>query len=474
MKKKLIIIISVLSVLLVTGALILNYVTKKIYVKDFKENLEVEVFRKYKSPKVTFCYGNKISCKKLSYKTKGKVNIKKIGTYKIKYATTYKKEKFAKTLVVKVVDKTKPKIKVEGEFQSVCPTGKSSGVTISATDNYDGDITDKLKYKLDNNKLIYVVKDSSGNKASKSFDVTVSDNEKPSIVLNGSATLYIGTGSKYKEPGYTSVDNCDGDITSKVVVTGSVDTSKPGNYEIMYTSKDSFDNETTIKRIIKVFNVNNYSDEKSLGDKIIYLTFDDGPGPYTAKLLDVLNKYNVKATFFVTSQALTIGHEDMLKREYDEGHTVAIHSYTHNYAQIYKSLDAYMEDLLKMQDKIKTYTGHEAKIVRFPGGSSNTISRRYKNGIMTEAANKLNELGYKYYDWNITSGDAGGTTNTAQVAQNVINGLQPGRPNMVLQHDIKSFSVDAVETIIQHGLANGYTFAPITMDTPAVHQGINN
>ena len=472
MKKKLIIIVSILSILLVIVSVVINYTTKKIYVKDFKETIKTEVFKKYKAPKVTICYGNKISCKKLTYTIKDNVNNKKLGTYKVVYKANYKKESFSKTIKIKVVDTTKPVLKFEGEFKSVCPNGASTGMNVTATDNYDGDITKNIKYRLVNNKLTYIVKDSSGNKTKKNYDVTVNDDEKPNIVLNGEKTIYIGAGSEYNEPGYAAIDNCDGDISSRVVVAGRVDTSKPGSYEITYAIKDSFGNENSAKRIIKVFNVNTYNSEKSLGNKVIYLTFDDGPGPYTAKLLDILKKYNVKATFFVTGY--NDNFNDLLKREYDEGHTVAIHSYTHNYAQIYSSLDAYMDDLVKMQNKIKQYTGHESKIVRFPGGSSNTISRKYKNGIMTEASNKLNELGFKYYDWNISSGDAGNTTSTNVVISNVIGGLREGRANMVLQHDIKGFSVDAVESIIQHGLANGYIFAPITMDTPLVHQGINN
>ncbi len=474
MKKKLIILISVLSVLLVASGIILNFVTKKIYVKNFKQNIKTEVLKKFSNPKYVFCYGNKISCKKLKYTVKGKVNNKKVGIYKLIYTATYKKDNYTKILNVNVVDTKKPVLKIEGEFKSVCPNGTASGVKVTATDNYDGDLTNKIKYKLVDKELTYVVKDSSGNKTTKTVKVTINDTEKPSIVLNGDPTMYMGQNTKYQEPGYAAVDNCDGDVTKNVKVSGGVDTSKSGSYTITYTIKDSFGNENSAKRTIKVFAVNKYSGEKSLGNKVIYLTFDDGPGPYTAQLLDILKKYNVKATFFVTSQRLTNGYENLLKREYDEGHMVAIHSYTHDYASIYSSLDAYMDDLLKMQDKIKQYTGYETKIVRFPGGSSNTISRKYKNGIMTEAANKLNELGFKYYDWNITSGDAGGTTNTNQIISNVTGAIKEGRPNMVLQHDIKSFSVNAVEAIIQYGLANGYTFAPITMETPAVHQGINN
>ena len=92
---------------------------------------------------------------------------------------------------------------------------------------------------------------------------------------------------------------------------------------------------------------------------------------------------------------------------------------------------------------------------------------------MTELAKDVTDQGYKYYDWNVSSGDAGGTTSTSEVYQNVINGIQSHNVSVVLQHDIKSFSVDAVESIIQWGLANGYTFLPLTTSSPDVHHGIN-
>ena len=133
-----------------------------------------------------------------------------------------------------------------------------------------------------------------------------------------------------------------------------------------------------------------------------------------------------------------------------------------------------MQDLLKIQDKVKKYTGTESMIIRFPGGSSNTVSKRYKVGIMSELSNKVQELGFKYFDWTIASGDAGNTRDTNIIIKNVTSNFRQNSMNVVLMHDIKPYSVDAVESIIQYGLANGYTFAPLTMNSPNVHQKLNN
>lgn len=471
MNKKVFILILLLSFSFLFSVFYINYFSRNIYAKSFDDYEEVEVFKDYKNKKTNICYGTKYKCKKIPYKVKGSVNTKRLGTYVITYMSDYKDIHFSKSMKVKVIDTKKPKLIVEGAFTNVCPNGKTDNVKIVATDNYDGDITDKVKYKLQDNKIIYKVSDSSGNTIKKEFDVNIMDNEKPTIVLNDENILYLSVGSKFVEPGYVAIDNCDGNITDKVEVIGNVDTSKKGEYELTYKVKDEYENETVVKRIVKVFPKNNYK-PGVVSNKTIYLTFDDGPGAHTARLLDILQKYNVKATFFVTGY--NNNYNDLLKRESDEGHTVALHSYSHNYGIIYSSIDAYMEDLLKIQDKVKSYTGTQSKIIRFPGGSSNTISRRYRPKIMTDLTKKVEEIGFRYFDWTIISGDAGDTRDPNKIIENVINGIKENEPNVVLMHDIKSYTVDSIERIIEYGLANGYTFAPLTMESPIVHQKVNN
>ena len=344
-------------------------------------------------------------------------------------------------------------------------------MTYNSTDNYDGNLTDKIEYKLNGDRIIYKVTDSSGNITTKEYDVTIKDEEKPTLILNDDSTLYIALNTKYVEPGYVAIDNCDGNITEKVKVDGTVNTQKAGTYEIKYSVEDDFGNETIVKRTVKVFAKNNYT-PGVVSNKTIYLTFDDGPGKYTARLLDILKKYDVKATFFVTGYDNR--YNDLLTREYAEGHTVGLHSYSHNYGLIYTSTEAYMEDLLRIQEKVKGYTGYESKIIRFPGGSSNTISRRYRMGIMSTLASKVEELGFRYFDWTIMSGDAGNTKDPNKIYQNVTGSLKENGINVVLMHDIKEYTVNSVERIIEYGLANGYTFAPLTMESPVVHQRINN
>ena len=207
--------------------------------------------------------------------------------------------------------------------------------------------------------------------------------------------------------------------------------------------------------------------------KCVYLTFDAGyEAGYTENILKTLKENNVEATFFITGY--NNNYNDLITREHNEGHTVGLHSYSHNYSSIYRSVDAFMQDLLNIENKIYQYTGQYSKITRFPGGSSNTVSRKYKIGIMSELTKKLEELGYRYFDWTITSGDAGGTTSSSKIIENVTKSITENGANVVLMHDIKSYTVNAIENIIQYGLANGYKFAPLTMESPVVHQRVNN
>lgn len=130
--------------------------------------------------------------------------------------------------------------------------------------------------------------------------------------------------------------------------------------------------------------------------------------------------------------------------------------------------------MFKMQNIIYSMTGKKPTIMRFPGGSSNLISRRFCPGIMTDLTRSVLDSGFQYFDWNVSSGDAGETTNTSVVARNVINGVKGKKVSVVLQHDIHKYSVDAVEEIIVWGLNNGYTFKALDMTSPGMHHGVQN
>ena len=164
----------------------------------------------------------------------------------------------------------------------------------------------------------------------------------------------------------------------------------------------------------------------------------------------------------------------LIKREYDEGHTVALHSASHDYSYIYSSVDNYFNDLKTVHDRVLNITGYDSRIIRFPGGSSNTISRKYQNGIMSYLTKEVLNRSYRYFDWNISSGDAGETTDSHEVVKNVTTKLSHDKVNVILMHDIKSYTRDALKEIIEYGKNNGYTFDKLDEHNEMITQKVNN
>lgn len=203
--------------------------------------------------------------------------------------------------------------------------------------------------------------------------------------------------------------------------------------------------------------------------KRAYLTFDDGPSANTEKILDFLKANNIKATFFVIG---TQGYDDLYKRIVNEGHTLAIHSNTHQYDEIYKSVDAFMEDIGTLSTKLEKLTGVKPNILRFPGGSNNTVSNRYNStGIMDKIIQEVTKDGYHYYDWNVDSLDASAKLqNKDIIVKSVLDGARDMKNAIILMHDasIKTTTVDALPEIVEGLRKEGYVFDRITEETPVV------
>lgn len=222
------------------------------------------------------------------------------------------------------------------------------------------------------------------------------------------------------------------------------------------------------------------NDEETLVSEptgIIYLTFDDGPSTeITPQILDILKEKDVKATFFIVGYTTGSERGNLVNREIAEGHTVALHGTSHDYSAIYSSLDALTENFISLQEKVFNDTGYLSTIIRFPGGSSNTVSKKYCTGIMTAATEHLSELGFTYFDWNVDSEDAGSAHSSQEVYENVTSTLVKGRSNVVLMHDSSSkvYTLGALESIIDFGLENGYEFRAINSDTSQVKHKVSN
>ena len=207
-------------------------------------------------------------------------------------------------------------------------------------------------------------------------------------------------------------------------------------------------------------------DETTVQQKRVYLTFDDGPSIYTGQILDILKANDIKATFFV------IAREDesywpYYTRILEEGHTLGMHSYTHDYNQVYASLDSFETDVNSLSQFLYDRTGEYPTIYRFPGGSSNTVS----NVPMEECIAYLNEQGITYYDWNALNGDAvSSELPPEKLVENIMNSVRQNNTSIVLMHDMQSrhTTVESLQSLIDTLKDEGYEILPIDENTPLI------
>lgn len=292
-----------------------------------------------------------------------------------------------------------------------------------------------------------------------------------SINLLGEPVMEIKRCSEWIDPGFVAQDSIDGNLAASTTISSDLDVNEVGCYTVTYTARNVVGDTAEVSRTVYVrYNKEDYEAFEAKG-KVVYLTFDDGPSENTEKLLGILDKYNVKVTFFVKNS----DQLDLVKKEAANGHTVAIHTYTHSYSKVYRSEEAYYDDLYKMREAVYEKIGLRSNLIRFPGGSSNTVSRSYNSGIMTRLAKSVQEKGFCYFDWNVSTTDGNASTRTSDVVRDhAIAGMKSKNIAVVLMHDTHSHTVNAVEEIINFGLENGYTFLPLSEYSFQPHHGISN
>ena len=409
--------------------------------------------------------------KHLPIETVGTVDTGSLGSYELRYTAKWAFSEYAVERRVNVVDTTPPVIELK-HIEGYTPTWMTGYAEegYTARDNVDGDLTGKVERLKLYNRVRYTVSDRSGNVTTVERELPHMSYQPPQITLLGEADSVMQAGLWYTDPGVTVYDDFGNDLSAYLVTEGQVIPWITGSYTISYTVTSELGETVSADRHVEVVPVSMPA-AVTPAEKTIYLTFDDGPGPYTGRLLDVLDKYKVKATFFVTAQDSK--YYDQIGRAFRAGHSIGVHSSSHNYNTIYSSEYAFFEDFFNMEEIIKAQTGEYTRLFRFPGGSSNTVSR-FNPGIMSRLTQAMNNMGYQYYDWNVSSGDAGETTRTDQIIQNIKDGCAQHKASVVLQHDIKDYSVAAVESVIQWGLNNGYTFKALQLDSPSAHHGVNN
>ncbi len=222
--------------------------------------------------------------------------------------------------------------------------------------------------------------------------------------------------------------------------------------------------DSYLDNLYQVDNIDNIAQEGDIPR--VYLTFDDGPSENTDEILDILDDYGVKATFFVVGKDIE-EYGDTYKRIVDEGHTIGMHSFSHNYSTIYDSEDAFINDYNQIHSLIQDTTGVDCHLYRFPGGSSNSLT----NTSMSVFINYLNSQNTVYYDWNVASGDATSQAFTSDdLVDNVMTDVVKYKTSVVLLHDAsnKDATVEALPKIIESLRDSGAMILPITDDTTVI------
>jgi peptidoglycan/xylan/chitin deacetylase (PgdA/CDA1 family) len=242
---------------------------------------------------------------------------------------------------------------------------------------------------------------------------------------------------------------------------GQLEQAKQENKELQ-TINEQLRNE--IKKIKQEFE-SKQSYIESTTRKVAYLTFDDGPSANTEKVLTILDRYHIKATFFVIGNNSESGKQ-MYKCIVYRGHALGLHSYSHNYRQIYASSPAFHNDFTRVKQLVYETTGYVPDIMRFPGGSNNLVSRKYGGrALMPLLIKEITKEGYQYFDWNVDSRDAERTLQSRDViVRSVLKGSQ-GKPKVIiLMHDsqVKKTTVEALPAIIEGLKKQGFSFDILT------------
>ncbi len=196
----------------------------------------------------------------------------------------------------------------------------------------------------------------------------------------------------------------------------------------------------------------------------VYLTFDDGPNYYTKQILDVLDAYGVKATFFVVNGG---NYNHYMKEIVNRGHQIGLHTYTHNYKTVYASEDSYFNDLNKISTLVKEQTGVDTRLIRFPGGTSNTVCKCSMKSLSASVTDK----GYFYFDWNVTNGDAMGAKGAKTISDQVKFCSQfpkSAKEIVVLMHD-KELTAKSLPYIIEYYQSCGAKFGVLGPGVGEIH-----
>ncbi|WP_297054851.1 polysaccharide deacetylase family protein [uncultured Dubosiella sp.] len=399
-------------------------------------------------------------------KIDGNIDTNKKGEYPIKYVYN----DHSATARINVKDTKPPELALKDTYIDMTTDFDPSSLVDSAED------AGKIKYSYDfdkatidergKHKVSVTAEDEDGNSVTKTATLYREEDTKAPQLKDRKQTLSIMQG-QLVSPDMLKVED-EFDPSPKIEIDdSSYDSTEPGEGTVTFTVSDRSGNSDTITLPLNV------KKDPAYGKKVVYLTFDDGPSRNTKKILDILNKYDAKATFFVTGNHPEFN--DYIKEAYKDGNTIGLHTYTHDYATLYSSKDAYYKDLQQISDMVEDLTGEKSMIIRFPGGSSNMISAQYTPHIMSELTQEVRDKGYQYFDWNVDSTDASGNNvPAAQIVEHATGSDEQYINILMHDTDAKNTTVEALEEIIKYYKDQGYVFLGLDTSSYPAHHTVQN
>lgn len=427
-----------------------------IYLEGEKE-VTVEVGTDYYDAGAkAIAYNPKTGAKQIDVTTTGNVDVDKIGRYRVTYSAIFQGTQYTAERTVKVVDTTPPVITVNYHANNNIDwiTGPET-YEVKATDNYDGDITNRIRTSEENGMLLFTVNDSSGNAAQATCKKPRPVGIQEILFPDETDVIYSYVGETPVVPKAVVYDTLGNDLSSYLRTSGTYDPNKAGRYEVRYYIQN---NAGEIADAYRTFIINQRMNPNLIvnPNKVIYLTWNGGPGYNTQKVLDILTKYNVRATFFVSCNDRN--YYSVINSMRNSGHTIGLYTNSQDYADLYQSADKYEQDIWNLQKIIENQIGAKTFVMRFPGGSD--YGKGASSFTMARLRGDYKAAGYRWYDWTIDSNDLNSTAN--QVYMNVVSNVRNAATNIVVFNDSSVATLSALENIIKWGLDNGYTFMPLT------------
>lgn len=433
--------------------------------------------------------------KKVEVTVHGKVDTSQIGTYELVYEMRNRIGMVRKkTRKVTVTSEEEPTITLKGDSTYyVDLNSEYIEPGYVAYDVEQQDITDQVIVRgMVNPKqfgiyvLKYEVRDKSGNEAVVKRKVIVKDRELPTLTLKGYEAVTIYTDETYEEPGFVATDNLDGDLTNHVIVKDNIE-QKPGVYQVKYQVTDSSGNTVKKTRDVYVISHLNYKEEYEeeenqtkgwwsdnklnhkrplggnygesldeykayyLGEdkKVIYLTFDEGSNEtYLKEIVDVLNKNQVKATFFLCQNYMA-SHASLIRDMVSQGHSIGNHTHRHKSMPSLatrETIDEYVKEIKDVENLYQTITGQKMdKIYREPKGEWSKRSLKI-----------VSDLGYSTYFWSADHYDFGDDVSKEETLERLLKRYHNGA--IYLLHPKNKGNYEALEDFIKTMKEKGYQF----------------